>query len=40
MIKNDITSSTENKQITFFDIVIVILSIYVLITLVIDSFFK
>ena len=31
---------TENKQITFFDSVIVILSIYVLITLIIDSFFK
>jgi len=33
-------NSTENRGITFFDIVIVILSIYVLIALIIDSFFK
>ena len=38
--ENIITRSEENKQITYFDIVIVILSIYVLITLIIDSFFK
>jgi voltage-gated potassium channel len=40
MIKDNLTSSSENKEIRFFDIVIVILSIYVLITLIIDSFFK
>ena len=40
MKKDNISSPAENKLITFFDIVIVILSIYVLITLIIDSFFK
>ena len=34
------TNSAEKRGITFFDIVIVILSIYVLIALIIDSFFK
>jgi len=40
MKKDNMSSPAENKLITFFDIVIVILSIYVLITLIIDSFFK
>jgi len=40
MINNNATSTVENKHITFFDVVILILSIYVLITLIIDSFFK
>lgn len=34
------TNQTESKQLTFLDFVIVILSIYVLITLIIDSFIK
>jgi len=33
-------NSSTNKQITFFDIIIVILSIYVLFSLLIDTFFK